>query len=58
MGEPVRARDMSPDALHHYFGSKEDIPRYVKEQTDPNLTAIDVDNKTCVGSKYRKESFK
>ena len=58
MRELAEACDMSAGALYHYFGSKEEIPRYVKEQTDPNLTAIDVDNKTCIGNTYRKESFK
>jgi hypothetical protein len=56
--ELAKAREMSADAPYHCFGSNEETPRYAKEQTDPNLTAIDVDNKTGVGNRHRKESFK
>ena len=56
--ESAKACDMSAGALYHCFGSKEEIPGHVKEQTDPNLTAIDVDNKTGIGNRHRKESFK
>jgi hypothetical protein len=56
--ELAKASDMSADVLYHYSGAEEEIPRCVTEQTDPNLTAIDVDNKTGVGNRHRKESFK
>jgi len=56
--ELAKARDMSADVLYHYSGSEEEISRYVKGEADPNLTAIDVDNKTGVGNRHRKEWFK
>jgi len=56
--ELAEARDMSADVLYHCSGSEEEAPRYVKEETDPNLTAIDVGNKTGVSNRHRKESFK